>query len=147
MSPDLWGTRQSPSSSPPVGQPARRPRWDLMRVAVGAMLLCYVWRVQDLVPLLGKVKVPVLVSAGAIGLFLLSTGAMRVLGRLRHPLIKLAVLILLLMVLSVPTSLYQGMSVSFLLNDFLKTFMMMLLIKYKRNASEPYLSMRTVGSG
>ncbi len=128
MSPDLWGTRQSPSSSPPVGQPTRRPRWDLMRAAVGAMLLCYVWRVQDLVPLLGKLKVPVLVSAGAIGLFLLSTGAMRVLGRLRHPLIKLAVLILLLMVLSVPTSLYQGMSVSFLLNDFLKTFMMMLLI-------------------
>lgn len=105
-----------------------KPPWDLFRVAVVLLLWTYVWRFQDLFPMLGAVAFPMMVAVAAVGLFMLTPTAPRMLNRLRHPVIKLAGLILLLMVISVPASLYPGLSVRFLLRDHLKTLLMVALI-------------------
>jgi O-antigen ligase len=48
--------------------------------------------------------------------------------RIRHPILLVATLILGLMILSVPTSLYQHLSFWFIFGDHLKTFVMMLML-------------------
>jgi len=110
----------------PTGAPVAR--WDPLRATMCVVLLAYVWRVQDLFPIVATLKVPVLASLAAIGLFLADAAAMRASPRFRHPVVKLAAAILVLMILSVPTSLYQGLSFRFVFDDHIKTFLMMMLL-------------------
>jgi O-antigen ligase len=115
----LYATRQVPLT---------RPRWDLLRLATVAVLSCYVWRLQDVFPILTAMKASLLASLAAIALFLMSPAAIRELRRARHPVVKWAVALFIMMIISVPTSLWQGRSFSFILNDHSKTLIMMLLV-------------------
>lgn len=107
-------------------QPYLKPRaFDYLVIG---LTLTYVWRIQDIYPILGSVKVPVLISLAALGVWLVDGHASRSMSRLRHPLARTATFILLWMVLSVPTSVFPGLSFSFITGDHIKTYLMMLMI-------------------
>lgn len=106
-----------------------RLRWDPLRIAGGALILAYVWRFQDLFPVLNTIKFSTVASVLALGLFAANGGALkRVPAVFRNPVFRWALVMLGLMVLSVPTSLYPGLSFSFILNDHIKTFLMLLVL-------------------
>src|SRR6266403_665026 len=112
----------------PTSWPRRRtPRIALLEWAVYGVILAYVWRLQDLYPILATLQFPSIISLTAFVVFA-SSPERRELRRIRHPILKTSMLILGLMILSVPLSLYRGMSFWFIFSDHLKTFIMMLII-------------------
>src|SRR5687767_1655732 len=90
-------------------------------MVLGGALLQYVWRVQEMFPQLRFVQYTMLVSLGAVGLFVLDSGATRRVMRLRHDLYKLILGIFALAVLTVPGSIRPGGSFAFLTGNFSKT--------------------------
>ena len=92
------------------------------------LLLVYVWRIQDLFPILAKVQFPILISLAAIATWVMGGSAAAAQDRYKHPVIKAALFILLWSILSVPGSIYQGMSFSFVFNNHIKTILMMLVV-------------------
>jgi O-antigen ligase len=101
---------------------------DPLLLALIAAMLVAVWRIQSLYPVLARLQVPSLAAVSAYVLFLIDRDRRRSLGGLKHPLVKIAVLTLVLMVLSVPGSVYPGGSFRFIMNDYLKTFVLMMLL-------------------
>lgn len=124
----------APAAAPAVRRaravPAPRaaaPPWTAYHVALAAMLLTYVWRVQDLFPLLGRARPAVLASLA--GMWLLFMGPLPSLGlRLRHPVVRAALFLAVVAVLSVPGSVWPGYSFRFLIDDHFKTLLLMLLM-------------------
>ena len=78
--------------------------------------------------MLGSLKIALFSSLAAYAVFVLSPATRRSLERVRHPVVRLAFFLLVMMVLSVPTSLWQGKSFNFILDDHLKTLVLMLLV-------------------
>lgn len=100
----------------------------LFGVLVACLILVYVWRIQDMFPILSAVQFPIVSSLAALAVFVMQ-GHVRVgLSRLRTPIIAVAAFILVWMLVSIPGSVYQGLSFGFVLNDHIKTFLMMLMI-------------------
>lgn len=117
--------------APPAAQVAAHgPRpWSPLLVVVSGMMLAYVWRIQDLFPILAKVRFPAVILLVAVVLFVLDARAQRLLSqRIRARPILLGVAILFLAALSVPTSLHQGHSFAFVTETFNKTIFLMLLV-------------------
>src|SRR5690606_12617837 len=120
-----FGIRQPPAPAV-AGAQARRSRVlgarqsakvDLLLLAVAVSILTYVWRVQDLYPILAAVKLPILASLAMYGLFVIDSDGRRKLKTIRHPVTICVVAIMALAVASVPTSLYQGLSFGFIKDD------------------------------
>ena len=107
--------------------PARLPMRSIDYIGIG-LVLVYVWRIQDLFPILAKVQVPILLSLGALGMWVMGGFAASAQERYRHPAVKAAIFILVWMILSVPGSVYQGLSFRFIIDDHLKTFLVMLVL-------------------
>lgn len=107
-------------------QSAQRIR--LFDVLIFCLILAYVWRIQDLFPVLSALQFPIISSLGALVVFVFGGYAKKAFPRFKTPLITVAVFILFWMMVSVPTSVYQGLSFRFVFDDHLKTFLMMLMI-------------------
>lgn len=95
---------------------------------VAGLLLTYVWRVQDLYPILAAIKFPAVVSFFALGLFLFHGYATRSMGRYQDNVVRGCLFLLAWMVLSVPGGVYPGLSFRFIVGDHIKTVLMMLMI-------------------
>lgn len=91
------------------------------------LVLVYVWRIQDLFGILGLIKFPILVSLAALWLFL-DGRATRSAPRYRHRLVRISTFILVWMLFSVPGGVYPGLSLRFIVNDHVKTYIMMLML-------------------
>lgn len=115
-------------SLPRLAVPRAQP-WTLFHAALAGMLLTYVWRVQDLFPLLGRGKPAILASLAALGLVWVSA-APDAWSRMRHPVFRRAAILLLLCLLSVPLGVWPGFSARFLLEDHAKTFLLMALLVF-----------------
>lgn len=102
-----------------------RESWDLLRVALAAAVLTSVWRLQDLFPALAPLKLPTLIIVGLLALLAISPREQLRLVLASHTLVMrgLAV-ILLLAVLSVPTSLWVGHSLSYLIKNLVPAFVL-----------------------
>lgn len=107
-------------------QPRARP--DLLMFALAAMILTYVWRFQDLFPILGKVRLPLLAAAAALGLFFFDPHPLRRMSRLHSPIVKLLFGLAAIMALGVPFALWRGKSFVFLTQDFGPSLVMALLL-------------------
>lgn len=119
-------TRLAGSALPLVG---KRTRLDLLGIALGGAILTYVWRVQDLYPILSAVKLPIVVSLLALALYVFNGEPERRLDTIKnHAITKYVVVIVVLAVLSVPTSIYPGYSFAFIRDDLGKNFILMLIL-------------------
>lgn len=121
----------APNQAAPMRVHSRRAaprRQPVFTLVLGSLILVYVWRIQDLYPILAAVQFPILVTVAGLGWFFANGGFRKTQLLFREPAMKAAFLMLALMVVGTPFSLYQGLSFSFILNDHLKTFVVMLAI-------------------
>src|SRR5690606_3829795 len=114
----------------------RSPKMDLLLLAVITCILTYAWRVQDLFPVLAKIKLPILGSLAAYGLYAITPDSRRKLRSIIHPVTKCVIVIMALAVASVPTSLYQGLSFGFIKDDLGKSFLLMVILAASVRAVE-----------
>jgi O-antigen ligase len=122
---------------------------DALFYALAINVLCYVWRVQDLFPVLGTIKFVPLATLAAVGLFVLDGDRRRLILGIKHKVLTYAGLILVWMVLSVPGSLYKGLSFNFILQDHIKTFVLMILLAASIRSIkdvERYVLVQVIGS-
>ncbi|HEV8410244.1 MAG TPA: O-antigen ligase family protein [Gemmatimonadaceae bacterium] len=97
--------------------------------ALMAALSLYVWRVQDLFPVLATIKLLPIVSIAVPVLILLDRRAQRQLAFvIKRPLARLLLLIAVMGALSVPTSLWPGMSFDFLTKNLLPAIVLSLAV-------------------
>src|SRR2546422_7482010 len=87
----------------------RTPRTGVLSWLIVGVIMSYVWRLQDLYPILVTLQYPTIISLTAFVVFVFNP-ARQELRRIRHPILKVATLILGLMMLSVPTSIYRNLS-------------------------------------
>jgi len=105
-----------------------RSRADAVLAAVAIVVLMQVWRVHELFPILAVPGLPIVATLGAGLLFFLGRSSGRVLGGLDRPLVAAVLGLLVLVALSIPGSLYPRYSFEFLLKDYLRTVVLMLLV-------------------
>src|SRR3954471_5792996 len=98
------------------------------QIAVHLIIMCNVWRLQNLYPFLTPLQLPILSSLAALGLAFATTDQRQKLIGLKHPLSWFAVGILALAMASISTSLWPGLSLSFITADFIKTIQLMCLV-------------------
>lgn len=104
-------------------------RWDLRRAVLALVLLTHVWRLQDLIPGLAALKPLLLATAAGLGMELLTPGVGRRMARaFKHPATRLVAVLLALGALSVPGSLYPGLSFDFLLKNQFDAVLVFLLL-------------------
>lgn len=103
-------------------------KWDAVQLAVAILVFIQVWRIQDLFPTLAIPGAPVLATCGAMLLLVLDRQSQRRLSGLNQPVVRTACAIVLLVALSIPGSLYPGKSMSFLLKEYVRTVILMLLV-------------------
>lgn len=101
---------------PPSLIAPRKP--DALLWAVALVALTYIWRFQELVPLLGKVKLPILAMAAAIGLLATDRHPARKLARLKGPILYLVAGLTLVIAAGVPGSLWTTASAMFLIKEY-----------------------------
>jgi O-antigen ligase len=96
---------------------ARRP-WDGLRLALAAAVLCCVWRVQDLFEPLSPLKLPTLMLLVLLALMVVSPREQVRAALVTQKNVMRAMLVIVgLALLSLPTSLYIGMSIEFFLKN------------------------------
>jgi len=113
---------------PQAPGPLAKTRWDALQVTLAILLLLQVWRVQGAirgVPLLG---LPVLATVVAVLLLSLDRDPRRRLSGGREPLVRSALVIVALVIASIPGSLSPSLSLSFVLKDYLRSVILMLVI-------------------
>lgn len=106
-------TAASAPPAPPADSPWVELRADRLMKAVGWMTFAYIWRVQDVVPLLAKIQLPMLVAGLSLVFYVSSRHPSRRFRLLRTPLAVLAAALLGIMLIGVPTSLWPGNSLTF----------------------------------
>src|SRR2546426_1134771 len=112
----------------PAPVPAERLRWDAVQVTLAVLLGVQVWRVHELFPILAIYGLPFAATVVALLVYWLDRDRRRRIGGLHQPVVRAAVGILALVALSVPGSLYPGLSLGFLLKDYLRSIILMLLV-------------------
>jgi O-antigen ligase len=117
-----------PAAHPLWSAGPQRLRWDGFQVVLVLLVLVQVWRVHDLVPGLALPGVPILCTLAALLVFWLDRDPRRRLGGLNQPVVRAALGILLLATISIPGSMYLRYSAAFVLKDYLRTVVLMLLI-------------------
>lgn len=123
----------------PHGAAARPPSEtsDLLLLLLFGYVLVTVWRVQDLYPVLGTIRAPLLVAAASLVLYLLDTNPRRALAHIRTPLLYLALGMGLVVFASGVFGVWTGHTIHFLIDDFAKTLgMMVLLAASMRSAAD-----------
>jgi O-antigen ligase len=115
----------------PAPVPTGVAGWDALLITVAIATLAFVWRLQDLFPVLRPFELPTVSVLAALGLALFGPKhGRRWAPYVRHPIARLSGVLLMLMFLSVPGSLYQGLSFRFIFQDHLKTLLLAALLCY-----------------
>lgn len=101
---------------------------DRLIKALGWMLFAYIWRVQDVLPVLGKIQLPLLVAGITIMFFITSRQKVRSLKLIRSRLMSLVVILFAIMLIGVPMSLWPARSLSFAIKSQSENVVLMALI-------------------
>lgn len=96
--------------------------------AIALMSLTYVWRLQDAFPILGKLQLPLLALAAAVAFFSAARHPARRIALIRQPTFKLILVLLVIMTLGVPFSLWKGHSAMFVLKGYLPNIFFFALV-------------------
>jgi len=92
------------------------------------MVLVSVWRIHTLAPALDAIKIPSLAPGLGVLFFLVDNDPRRQLRGIVNPLFYKILGVAVVIVLSVPTSLWRGGSFQFLTADYWKTFLLLVLM-------------------
>lgn len=101
---------------------------DLLLCALTLMIWTYVWRIQDLFPILAALKINLMAATLSIGLFAIERHPARRLGRLRTPIFLCALALLGLTILAIPLSLWPRRSANFLMTEFVPNLALLALL-------------------
>lgn len=115
-------------SAVPAARPAADRRWDLLLACVALYILSAVGRIHQLFPPLEIVHPALLSGVLAIAMFTMDGRDSRRLTWIWLAPTKCLLALFVWMVLSIPTALVLGNSVDFVLNNFLKTVVMSLVV-------------------
>lgn len=122
------GNAFAPPAAAAIAVEPAEARPDPLLYAIAAVLFTAVWRLQDLFPLLAPLR-PTITSLGAaLVLFALNPRGRRSLSLLRSAPLGLALLLLVLLVIGAPVSIWPGGSVAFLITDFIPSIILAVLI-------------------
>jgi O-antigen ligase len=101
---------------------------DPLQLALMLMTLVTVWRIQSLIPQLNTIKIQYLAPGLALLAFIADNDPRRAVRRVAHPLLYKLLAIALLIVASIPTSIWAGWSFRFFYNDHAKTIILTVLM-------------------
>ena len=96
----------------------------LMYVTVGFMWTS-VWRFQDLWPLMGKLQIPLVLEATLAALVLANLVGSKDLRWMKSRVFAIPFLLLAIMVLGMPSSIWAGKALTFVLRDFIPSLLLM----------------------
>ena len=119
-------TRQRALFAPEETASERKP--DLLLYALSLMILTNVWRLQDLFPVLGILKLNLVATVLTIALFAIDRDPARHITRLKSPILYCLLAVLALAILGVPMSLWPRRSATFVARDFLPNLVLMVMI-------------------
>jgi O-antigen ligase len=91
-------------------------------------VLTSVGRVQQLFPVLAPLRPTLIAGVLCVILFVMGKDRRRSLAQLRHPITTCALVLLALVALSVPFSIYPRLSLTFLYDDFAKTIVLFVVV-------------------
>jgi len=123
--------------NPPTGrhstvasfQPQVEPRPDRLMRAVALMLFAYVWRFQDAFPILGKLQLPMIALAASLAFFVSTRQPIRRFATIQHlPTTKLIFMLIAIMVIGLPFSLWRGHSAIFILKNYIPNVLFFVLV-------------------
>lgn len=117
-----------PGQFAPAGLPMQEPAPDRLLKVVAGMLFAYIWRVQDAFPVLAKIQLPLLLTGLAIAFLISSRNRTRRLALIRSPLLSLVAILLGVMLMGAPTSLWPANSLSFALKSETENIVLMGLV-------------------
>ena len=110
----------------PPGAAKSRP--DALLWAIALMIWTSVWRIQDLVPIVGLLKLNLLATALALGLFVIDRDPARRTGWLQPAMVVCAVGLLCMSILGIPTSLWPRNSFMALVRELVPNLLLMGLL-------------------
>ena len=111
-----------------IGLPAPQS-WSPFFIALCVLLLTGIWRMQNHIGLVGSLRLPMLASLFAYGLFVWDASNRREVGRLsRNRIMQLALVFLGLMLLSVPAAINPYKAFGFIRADHIKNLILMVMI-------------------
>lgn len=98
--------------------------WDPLQVCVATMILTSLWRIQEIWPPLGTLQIPSLSFLGAGVFFVLDQDPRRGLRRLHHPIAWTVAVLTLLLLATIPGSVFAQGSYNFIKRDHIKTVLL-----------------------
>jgi O-antigen ligase len=107
---------------------ARKSRPDLLLYGTVLLTWTIVWRIQDLVPILGKVKLLLLAEVVMVPVLFGDQNPNRQFRWISSPIVGVVFGILTVMILGLPTSLVPGMGVSFVMTSYLPLVLLFLAV-------------------
>lgn len=109
--------------------PNAEKRPDRLMRAVALMLFTYVWRIQDAFPILGKLQLSLVALVAAVLMFVSVRSPARTFRSIKNqPTTKLIFVLMLIMSIGVPFSLWVAHSAEFVLKDFLPNVVFFALV-------------------
>jgi O-antigen ligase len=108
--------------------PKKRYKPDALMYVTVAFLWVSVWRFQDLWPIIGKIQVPILLEAVLALVLVGSMSGARSLKWTKSRIFAIPFVLLVIMVVGVPTSLWIGKSVTFITKDFAPSLLLMIAV-------------------
>jgi putative inorganic carbon (hco3(-)) transporter len=115
------------SAGAPADPEAPLP-WDGLLICMAAMLLVSVARLHSLVPGLDMIRPALLLSGLSLLLYFTRPSPLRALKYLKHPFAYLMLFIAIWALLGVPVALFKSNSLKFLLEEFFRTGVMVILL-------------------
>lgn len=110
---------------PAIANPKRRRLApDALLYATVLFLWMSVWRFQELWPILGKLQVSILLEVVLLVMVIASLSSSRTIRWVKSPVFYIPFLLLGLMIVGVPTNLWPGQAVNFIMKDFGPTLLL-----------------------
>lgn len=109
--------------------PTSKPlRADFLVWLVAGSLLAYVWRIQDIFPIFATTKYPLLITGGILAVYFLDEDNRRKIDTIKHPITKTVGVLIILIAISIPTSLWRGFSFNSFTQDYLRNILLMAIL-------------------
>lgn len=102
--------------------------WKLVHFMLAAGVLVYVWRIHDVFTQLRPLRLAIVSMVVSIAAFAASPHVGRLPKVFSHPIVRYAFAILALMLASVPFSLYPGLAGRYIVDDHIKTLLLVVML-------------------